>query len=78
MPVHAWIPGWIDTRITTKPWDKTYTPYTGIWSTESGKALEQTLLNCRSQCWDCHKCERVFGMSDIDSALQIRKGYTPN
>lgn len=72
-PIHEWGPGWIDTRWTKDDWRKTYKGYTGIWSTEPGKKLEKLLLNCRSQCWDCHECERTFGMEDIDSALQIRK-----
>lgn len=72
-PLHSWIPGWIDTRVTTKDWHTTYKPYTGIWTTEPGKKLEKLLTTCRSQCWDCHECERTFGTEDIDSALQIRK-----
>lgn len=72
-PIHNWIPGWIDTRVTTEDWRTTYKPYTGIWSTEPGKRLEKLLTTCRNQCWDCHECERTFGTEDIDSALQIRK-----
>jgi hypothetical protein len=72
-PLHNWIPGWIDTRYTKEDWRKTYKPYTGIWSTESGKRLEKILKTCRNQCWDCHECERTFGFQDIDSALQLRK-----
>ena len=74
-PIHDWIPGWVDTRYTKLDWSKTYKPYTGIWSTDPGKRLEKLLLNCRSQCWDCHECERTFGMQDIDSALQMRKNF---
>lgn len=72
-PIHNWIPGWIDTRYTKENWRKTYKPYTGIWATDPGKRLEKILRTCRNQCWDCHECERTFGMQDIDSALQIRK-----
>ena len=72
-PVHNWIPGWIDTRYTKEDWRKTYKPYTGIWATDPGKRLEKILRTCRNQCWDCHECERTFGMQDIDSALQLRK-----
>lgn len=75
IPMHDWIPGWIDTRIAKGDWRTTYKPYTGIWSTEPGKKLEKLLLNCRSQCWDCHECERTFGMQDVDSALQLRKNF---
>ena len=76
--MHNWIPGWIDTRHTKEDWRKTYRPDTGIWSTEPGQRLEKLLLNCRSQCWDCHECERTFGIQDLDSALQIRKNFTEN
>ena len=72
-PIHSWTPGWVDSRWTKKDYNTTYRPYTGIWSTSSGKKLEKLLLNCRNQCWDCHACERTFGMQDVDSALQIRK-----
>ena len=75
VPMHDWIPGWIDTRYTKNNWRTTYKPYTGIWSTEPGQKLEKLLLNCRSQCWDCHECERTFGMQDIDSALQMRREF---
>jgi hypothetical protein len=72
-PLHSWIPGWIDTRVTTEDFRKTYKGYTGIWSTEPGQRLEKLLTSCRNQCWDCHECERTFGTEDIDSALQFRK-----
>jgi hypothetical protein len=72
-PIHNWIPGWIDTRYTKEDWRTTYKTYTGIWATDPGKRLEKILRTCRNQCWDCHECERTFGMQDLDSALQIRK-----
>lgn len=43
-----------------------------LWFTEEIKDLEKTLFNCRSQCWDCHKCEHVFGVQEVDSALQFK------
>jgi hypothetical protein len=72
-PIHSWIPGWIDTRYTKEDYKTNYKEYKGIWSTDSGKRLEKILRTCRNQCWDCHECERTFGMQDVDSALQIRK-----
>lgn len=74
MPIHDWVPGWIDTRNVKGDYSKTWKGYNGIWSTEGGKRLEKLLTSCRNQCWDCHECERTFGVRDIDSALQIRKG----
>jgi hypothetical protein len=74
-PIHDWIPGWIDIRHTENNWEKSYKTYTGIWSTENGNRLEKILTSCKNQCWDCHECERTFGMQDIDSALQLRKVF---
>jgi hypothetical protein len=74
MPIHDWVPGWIDTRNVKGDFAKTWKGYNGIWSTDEGKRLEKLLTSCRNQCWDCHECERTFGVRDIDSALQIRKG----
>lgn len=74
MPIHDWVPGWIDTRNVKGDFSKTWKGYNGIWSTDGGKRLEKLLTSCRNQCWDCHECERTFGVRDIDSALQIRKG----
>jgi hypothetical protein len=72
-PIHSWIPGWIDTRNVTQNYNASYKGYAGIWSKPEGKRLEKVLSTCRNQCWDCHECERTFGLQDIDSALQIRK-----
>lgn len=72
-PIHDWIPGWIDTRVTKEDWRTTWRGYDGIWNTDGGKRLEKILRTCRNQCWDCHECERTFGMQDIDSALQLHK-----
>lgn len=73
MPIHDWVPGWIDTRNVKTDFTGTYKGYNGIWATNEGKRLEKLLTSCRNQCWDCHECERTFGVRDIDSALQIRK-----
>lgn len=76
-PLHAWVPGWIDTRTVTTDWIDSYRGYKGIWSTDGGKRLQKLLSACRNQCWDCHECERTFGeLNDIDSALQIKKNFT--
>ena len=40
-----------------------------IWLSEKGKRLNRILLNCRSQCYDCHECERTFGVPDYDSSI---------
>jgi len=40
-----------------------------IWLSEKGKRLNRILLNCRSQCYDCHECERTFGVPDYDSSV---------
>ena len=75
IPIHSWIPGWIDTSIVKNDWRMTYKKYEGLWSTDTGKKLEHVLTTCKSQCWDCHLCEDVYNQPRIDSALQLRKVY---
>ena len=40
------------------------------WLSEKGKRLNRILLNCKSQCYDCHECERTFGVPDYDSSIK--------
>ena len=40
-----------------------------IWLSKKGKRLNRILLNCKSQCYDCHECERTFGIPDYDSSI---------
>ena len=47
-----------------------------FWRTASGKRLVKILENCRSQCWECHECERLINTPFFDSALQLR--FKPN
>jgi len=35
------------------------------------KDLSETLFNCRSQCYACHKCEKVYGVSEFQSLIQL-------
>jgi hypothetical protein len=41
-----------------------------VLTTEEGRHLEKTLRTCRNQCWDCHLCERVFGLEPRDSLIR--------
>lgn len=41
------------------------------WMTDEGKKLEQKLMNCKNQCYNCHLCERTFGLPDIDSMIEL-------
>ena len=40
-----------------------------IWLSDKGIRLNRILLNCRSQCYNCHECERTFGIPDYDSSV---------
>lgn len=44
-----------------------------VWGTKKGKALNRVLMNCKNECWDCHACERTFGMNDVDSLIQVNR-----
>jgi len=43
-----------------------------FWRTDKGRRLVKILRNCRSQCWECHECEKTMGLPSFDSALQLR------
>ncbi|HDZ21461.1 hypothetical protein LCGC14_0124860 [marine sediment metagenome] len=42
-----------------------------FWNTEEYYDLEKVLMNCRNQCWRCHKCEDVYGVPHMDSAVAL-------
>ena len=42
-----------------------------FWNSDVGKDLEKTLRTCRNQCYQCHKCDRAFGIGDIDSIIEV-------
>lgn len=60
--------------LTAERYEKMKEDFLGenIWMTEKGRRLENILLNCKSQCYDCHECEKTFGSPEIDSALQYK------
>jgi hypothetical protein len=73
-PIHSWIHGYalneytdyrdkIDLIESTK----------SIWKTDEGKRLEQILKTCKSQCWNCHECEKTFKTRLFDSGLQLNE-----
>jgi hypothetical protein len=39
--------------------------------TDELKILEQRLKNCKNQCYNCHLCDRTFGLPDIDSLMEL-------
>lgn len=42
-----------------------------LWNTKEYCDLEQILMNCKSQCWKCHKCEDVYGVPHVDSLIAV-------
>ncbi len=41
------------------------------WMTDEVRKLEQKLKNCRNQCYNCHLCEKTFGLPDFDSLVEF-------
>ncbi len=37
------------------------------------KSLAKVLETCKNQCYECHACERVFGVQDFDSYIEINR-----
>lgn len=75
MPLHWWNFGWVDTSVCRDDYKKKrdmLRDMPNFWKTDKGKKLEKKLKNCRSQCWDCHECEKAFDTPHFDSALQLQ------
>jgi hypothetical protein len=71
-PVHAWrfrtvVPPDLETDINSIKEDLKK----DFWLTDKCKKLEQRLKNCRSQCYQCHLCENVFGLAEFDSLIEL-------
>jgi len=45
-----------------------------FYATDAYRELEQKLKNCRNQCWNCHLCERVYGVPALDSLVSLSGG----
>ena len=75
-PIHTWIHGHVFIDLNDYKSKMNIIENTiSIWKTEKGKRLEKILMNCRSQCWDCHECEIAFNTRKFDSGLQINENY---
>jgi len=75
MPLHWWNFGWVDTDMVQSDYKnrlELLKEMPNFWKTDKGKRLEKILKTCRSQCWDCHECEKTFGTPLYDSALQLQ------
>jgi len=43
-----------------------------IWTSKKGKSLAKVLTTCKNRCWDCHACEKVFGVPTYNSLMEIK------
>jgi hypothetical protein len=75
MPLQSWVLGWVDPDLVGDDYKnklEILEEMPDFWKTDKGKRLEKILKNCRSQCWECHECEKAFETPQFDSALEIR------
>jgi hypothetical protein len=71
-PIHLWSPGAGDFLMFEKDFQTIKNNLKGnFWLTKQGKILSNKLKNCKSQCYNCHLCERTFGFPDIDSLIEL-------
>ena len=47
-----------------------------IYDTSSGEKLLDTLKTCKNECYDCHLCEKVFGVEPFDSLVELQGNDT--
>tara|TARA_Y100000034_G_C6841067_1_gene380572 strand:+ start:68 stop:1264 length:1197 start_codon:yes stop_codon:yes gene_type:complete len=45
-----------------------------FWNTEKAIVLAKVLKNCKNQCYNCHKCDELFGTGELDTVLKINLG----
>jgi len=75
MPLHWWNFAWVDSEFFPQDYKhklELLKTMPNFWKTPKGKHLAKILKNCRSQCWDCHECEKTFETPYFDSALQLQ------
>ena len=71
-PFHLWVFGsGIFPSLETNIKDIREDLKDNLWMTDEGKRLEQSLRNCKNQCYKCHLCERAFKIPDIDSTMEL-------
>lgn len=71
-PLHLWVPGiGVFTHLETNM--KVIKEYLkdNVWLTDEGKKLEEIMKNCKNECYQCHLCERTYGVPYIDSLIGI-------
>lgn len=44
-----------------------------VWGTKKGKSLNHVLKTCKNECWDCHACEKTFGIEPFDSLIEVNR-----
>jgi hypothetical protein len=70
-PIHLWILGTgFFSQLTTDIKEIAGHLSGNIWMTDEGKKLEQKLKNCKNQCYNCHLCEKSFGIQNTDSLIE--------
>lgn len=71
-PIHLWCWGiGVFADLKTRIEDIKEGLKDNLWLTEEGRRLEKILKECENQCYRCHQCEKFFGLSDIDTLIEI-------
>ncbi|MDD5703925.1 MAG: hypothetical protein PHU23_17975, partial [Dehalococcoidales bacterium] len=71
-PVYSWFIGYGNLRLLkTSIKEIKEDLINNVLMTSEVKKLEQRLKTCKSQCYNCHLCERTFGLPDFDSLLEL-------
>jgi hypothetical protein len=47
-----------------------------IYQSKEGEQLLDFLKTCKNECYDCHLCEKVFGVEPFDSLVELKSGST--
>lgn len=61
-------------RVTSLP-SENY-PIDERYDTKEGEQLLDFLKTCKNECYDCHLCEKVFGVEPFDSLVELKSSDT--
>ena len=42
-------------------------------TTKKGESLNKILKTCKNACYDCHACEKVYGIKSFDSLIELNR-----
>ena len=46
-----------------------------VYESKEGEHLLDFLKTCKNECYSCHLCEKVFGVDEFDSLIELKGNF---